>query len=660
MRCLLAGLRCIVLFLVFLFPCFHSFAQINTDRVMLMGRNALFYEDYVLSIQRFSLVINAKPYLHEPYFYRALAKFYLEDFAGAEQDCAQSLRLNPYVAEAYQLRGLCRVHLKRFDEAISDYRKVLSIDPKNQSSWHNLVLCRFELKQYAEADSALAQMIRYWPRQAENMTLKAQVAMARADTVQALALIDSALVIDAFDAQAWTMRSMISLQRGQYEQAEGEINKAILQRPRVAGNFINRALARFHQNNLRGAMEDYDLALEIQPRNYLAHFNRGLLRAQVGDDNRAIEDFNFVLSVEPDNMIAVFNRALLLEQTGDLTGAIRDISAVIDEYPEFWAGYHQRAQIRRKLGDVQGAERDEFRIMKARMESKAGIRRAAAKKTRKQSQRDIDDYASLVEADSDEPEREYESAYRGRVQDRRVELQPMPLYVLTHHRVQSPISRYVPYLPALETLNRDETFSPVFLSSLEQPLDSTALQLHFRDISRLTALLAGTAPTARLYLARALASYQVRDFEAAVNDLQRAISLEPTNALCHFALAQVLCRQHEAANDGADALSQNARLGFRRALDALRRVTELDPRQTYAWYDMGNVHMVLHEYPEARRAYSQALNIDPRFPDAYYNRGLAYLLEGQYQYGLSDLSQAGEYGIYGAYNLIKRYSKLAK
>ena len=38
-------------------------AQINTDRVLLMGRNALYYEDYVLAIQRFNMVITAKPWL---------------------------------------------------------------------------------------------------------------------------------------------------------------------------------------------------------------------------------------------------------------------------------------------------------------------------------------------------------------------------------------------------------------------------------------------------------------------------------------------------------------------------------------------------------------------------------------------------------------------
>ena len=92
-------LRYIFLFFIFHSFIFHSSAQINTDRVMMMGRNALYYEDYVLSIQRFNMVIAAKPYLHEPYFFRGLAKFYLEDFTGAEQDCTESLERNPYVSD---------------------------------------------------------------------------------------------------------------------------------------------------------------------------------------------------------------------------------------------------------------------------------------------------------------------------------------------------------------------------------------------------------------------------------------------------------------------------------------------------------------------------------------------------------------------------------
>lgn len=637
-------------------------AQINTDRMMLMGRNALYYEDYVLSIQRFNLVINAKPYLAEPYFFRGLAKFYLEDFTGAEQDCTEAVARNPYLANNYQLRALCRVNLKKFDLAVEDYRKAISYEPKNKSCWHNLVLCLLELKEDMAADTTLDQMIRYWPSDAENYTIKSQIAFNRTDTVQGLAYLDKALEINPYEGQAWTMRSMVSLQRGLYRQAEEEMDKAIVQLPRVTGNYINRALARYHQRNLRGAMADYDMALEIDPGNYLGHFNRGLLRAQVGDDNRAIEDFNFVLELEPDNMIALFNRALMLDNTGDYRGAIRDISTVIDENPTFWTGYQFRASIRRKIGDVYGAERDEFKVMKAQMDQRyGGGAQQAQGKTRKRSEKNLDDYNKLVEADVNEPERTYASEYRGRVQDKAVELQPEPLYGLTYYRQESAVKRYMPFHKALEELNATGVLlQPLYLSNSETALDENQVKVHLASIGEWTAKIAADESDACLYLARALDYYQVRDFESAMADLDRCVALNPGNPLAWLARVQVKCRQivvsEKSADDSDNRFRPDARLGYRAVLADLDRVTELAPDFSYAYYNKGNIYMLLRDYDKAVADYTEALRLDTRFPDAWYNRGVAHLQAGRLQDGLSDLSRAGELGLYSAYNLIKRYS----
>ena len=62
-------------------------AQLNTDRITSIGRNALYFEDYVLSIQYFNQVIKLKPYLAEPYQLRAIAKIQLSDYQGALRDC---------------------------------------------------------------------------------------------------------------------------------------------------------------------------------------------------------------------------------------------------------------------------------------------------------------------------------------------------------------------------------------------------------------------------------------------------------------------------------------------------------------------------------------------------------------------------------------------
>lgn len=637
-------------------------AQINTDRVMMMGRNALYYEDYVLSIQRFNLVISVKPHLSEPYFFRGLAKFYLEDFTGAEQDCSEAIARNTYMANNYQLRALCRVNLKKYEAASEDYYKTLSLDPRNKSCWHNLVLCLLELKNDAAADTCADQMIRYWPHDAENYTIKSQIAFNRADTVQGLAYLDQALEINPYEGQAWTMRSLVSLQRGEYKQAEEELDKAIAQLPRLTGNYINRALARYHQRNLRGAMDDYDTALEIDPGNYLGHFNRGLLRAQVGDDNRAIEDFNFVLEQEPDNMIALFNRALMLDNTGDYRGAIRDISTVIEENPNFWTGYQFRASIRRKIGDVYGAERDEFKVMKAQMDQRyGGKKQQSPGKTRKRSEKNLDDYNKLVEADVNEAERQYASEYRGRVQDKAVDLQPEPLYVLTYYRRENAVNRYVPYHKTVEQLNDSKVLlQPLYLTNREVSLDEEQLKIHFASIADLTDKIEKGTSDARLLLARALDYYLVRDFEGALADLDRSVALDPNNPLAWLARAQVRCRQIEVAvKSGGEAGKPTVvdpKLGYNAALEDLKRVTELAPDFSYAYYNKGNIYVQLRDYDKALAAYGEALRLDARFPDAYYNRGVAYLLSGKLQDGLADLSRAGELGLYTAYNLIKRYS----
>ncbi len=633
-------------------------AQINTDHVMIMGRNALYYEDYVLSIQRFNMVIAVKPFLSEPYFYRALAKFYLEDYAGADADCANAIERNPYTENNYVLRGLCRVNLQRYDKAEEDYRKATDINPLNSASWHNMVLCQMELKRYERADSTLDTMIAQWPRDPNNYALKAQVAFAVSDTTGALGWLDRALEADAYNGQAWSMRAMVSLNRGEYKEGEEALDKAVLQLPRNANLYINRALARYHQNNLRGAMSDYDTALELEPGNYLGHFNRGLLRAQVADDNKAIEDFNFVLEQEPDNMIALYNRALLLDNTGDYHGAIRDISEVINEYPEFWAGYQARAAIRRKIGDEYGAERDEFKVLKAEMDRRAGVYKSTAK-TRKKSDTDPSKYDKLVEDDSHEPEKnEYTSEYRGKVQNRTVELTPEPMFLLTYYKREGGAISLITYHKLLEALNASGALPyRLYLSNAEASVTEERINAHFDDITAVSERIDGSPRQSTPYLRRALDYYHVRDFNAALADLDSVVSIDSHNALAYYLRAQVrhaqLLAEHPAT---AKELAPEVRMGYAMAQADLERVLALAPDMVYAQYNIGNIHLALGDYARATEAYTKALEMDGKFPYAYYNRGVAWLLSGNTDEGLRDLSQAGEYGLYSAYNLIKRYS----
>ena len=636
----------------------RCYAQINTDRVLLMGRNALYYEDYILAIQRFNMVISAKPWLGEPYFYRGLAKFYLEDYQGAEIDCGNALDKNPYMCNYFMLRALCRINQARYALAADDYIQALKINPLEKTCWHNLVLSRIELKQYEQADSALDVMIKQWPKVPENMTLKAQVALLKTDTVAAEKWVDKALKLNEYEGSAWSMKSMFQANRKEFAEAEKSLDKAILQSPKVANLYINRALARYNQDNLRGAMSDYDAAIEIAPNSYTARYNRGLLRASVGEDNLAIEDLNYVIKMEPDNTIVLYNRALLLDNIGDHNGAIRDISAVIKDYPEFWEGYRKRAEIRRKIGDVYGAERDEYKILKAQMAVATGTYKSSGK-TRKKSEHNIDDYDKLIEEDTHETENLYASEYRGKVQNKQTELKPEPLYIFTYYKNPSDVKLYVAYSKELEKMNaRSILPSMLYLTCDEGNMSEAQLNAHLASITATTSAIAEKGVIKELLFKRALDYYHVRDFENGIADMDSYVLKYGDDVLSLMLRAQ--CRYAQLEVSSSTAQATDLRLGYLMVLQDYTRALDLLPQSPYLHYNVGCMMIKLSDYQGAIAAFGKAIELDNHFPDAWFGRGVAYILNGQLSEGLNNLSQAGEYGLYSAYNLIKKYSNEKK
>ncbi len=90
----------------------------------------------MLAIQYFNQVITAKPYLADPYYFRAVAKFMLDDFkGGAEDDASNCLVRNPYYTAAYQLRGAARQNQEKYELAATDYQRSLEFFLKTGLPW---------------------------------------------------------------------------------------------------------------------------------------------------------------------------------------------------------------------------------------------------------------------------------------------------------------------------------------------------------------------------------------------------------------------------------------------------------------------------------------------------------------------------------------------
>lgn len=645
-------------------------AQLNTRRVMEIGRNALYFEDYVLSIQYFNQVIDAKPFLHEPYFYRALAKFYLEDYTGAELDLDMAIEKNPYISRFYQLRGLCRANRDSLLMAEEDFRKALRFNPHNSELWQNLGTVAMQLQDWGKAARVVDSLLLFYPRNSHAYLMRTQIALNLEDTVTAQKMVELAVHYDRYSADAYGARAVVKSVQGEYEAAEQDLDKAIDLFPNDGGNYLNRALVRYNRNNLRGAMEDYDMALYVEPQNFVAHYNRGILRMELGDDNRAIEDFDKVLDVDPDNTLARFNRALLRSKTGDYRSAVSDFSVVIEAYPNFEYAYQCRAEAYRKMGDSRGAKADEEWLLKRQYEifvnggkAPADEYVASEDKTRKRSERNVRDYNKMISMDIADDKR-YTTEYRGKVQNRNVYVELEPIFVLTYYETASDFAVKRHYYKPVEEMNVLTAGAPLLLTNDERALAEHEVVRHFASVDSLSSSIADAPSDVQLRLKRALDYYLVQELDEAMRDLDLAVAEAPDMWVLYFVRAFVRYKQLEARHINEENAEESLYpkyvsglpdIDFRNVKDDLDKVVELMPDFAYAYFNRANVSAKLNDFKSAIVDYERAVGIDAGFAEAYFNRGLARIYTGNSKDGIADLSKAGELGIFQAYNLIKRF-----
>ncbi|CCX46624.1 putative uncharacterized protein [Bacteroides sp. CAG:927] len=663
-----------------------TIAQINTDQVLRIGRNALYFEDYVLSIQYFNQVIAAKPYLAQPYFFRALAKFNLDDFAGAEADVSTAIEHNPFITDAYELRGVTRQNMGKIKEAVEDYDKALSILPENRGILFNKALALEELKDYDRAEEAFNNLIKHHPRFDSGYLGRAKLYLSIKDTAKAISDIDKALEINKNAVNGYVMRADIAINsHGDYQKALEDMNEAIKLQPRYAGYFINRAFLRHQTDDYYGAMSDYDYAVQLDPLNSVALYNRALLRAEVHDYNRAIDDLNQVIALHPNDYRTLYNRSIVFKEKGDYKDALKDVNKVIEAYPDLAAAYFLRFDIKRLMGD-RSAEKDynhSLALAKQRVKKKTDS--TSGNDTQIGSMADVfgpgignpsgDDsepqevvaarFSSLLTInDNSSVEHEYNNkSIRGKVQNQNMSIDIEPMFVLSYYSAPTELKPTSDYMREVYDLNRTNSLRFILQVTNKEPSLSQEdeIQRHFESIEYYNSYIATHATRVVDFFGRGMDHITVHNYKAAEEDFSRAIDIMPTFTLAWFmrSVARYKDFLSESENNNgnpADAQLklQKARITYNSILSDIDQVLKLSPNSAIAYFNKGVIYVQLQDFTSALSAFNKAIELKPDFGEAYYNRGYVYFKLGNRDNGTADLSKAGELGIVPSYNLMKR------
>ena len=394
----------------------------------------------------------------------------------------------------------------------------------------------------------------------------------------------------------------------------------------------------------------------LDPNNFLGHYNRGLLRAHVGDDNRAITDFDFVLKMEPDNLMALYNRALLLDKTGDLRAAINDYSKVIKRFPNFWTGLENRASCYRRLGMTKQAEEDEFKVYKARLYKHLyGVQpRMDRSQLRKRSDdEEMDKYNQIVVADQEENEHEYKNDYRGKVQNRKVNMEFLPMYELAYLPYVSEVKTYIPYNRRVDAFNAaHKRLHPLYIVCDPGGLSESDTRRHFEWIDSLSSRMptAANNELQALLLQRGVAYAVTQNYEEASADL--GACLQSDSALVLALWQRSVCSLRQSRFNQSQGKDGN--LLYTQALADITNAIHIDPQNPYLFYNRANLYALRNDFAHAIEDYTRAIVIDQHLAEAFFNRGIARLKSNRTQEGIADLSKAGELGLYKAYSVIKQ------
>lgn len=645
---------------------------------MQIGRNALYFEDYVLSIQYFNQIIGAKPYLAKPYFYRGLAKFNLEDYKGAAEDATLAIERNPFISDAFELRGVARQNMGLDSLAIADYDNALKLLPENKNILYNKALALESVKKYDDAEFAFEQLLNAHPGFDGGYLGRAKLYLAKKDTTLAIKDIDKAIEINKNAVNAYLMRADIAINKNQnYAQAATDMDEAIKLQPKIPGFFINRAFIRYRLDDYFGAMSDYDYALQLDPLNVVALYNRALLRMDVHDYNKAIDDLSAVLNLKPQEYRALYNRAVLYREIGDLKNALKDINDVIDGIPGFALGYYLRFDIKHSLGIRSAqADFDKSIALAKKQKAKEGLENLinpskifdlatpANEEISNESEESVaKQFATLLTVtDNANVDGEFNNkGIRGKVQDHRSAIELEPMFALTYYTSPTELKPTGDYLREVDEINNTHALRYVLqVANHESVLtDATDIENHFQSIEYYNSYFASHAPRAIDYFGRAMDQFTVKNYAAAIADFDKAISTAHDFTIAYLMRSVTRHRflMARKSEPGTKIDSELFRAELQLVLSDIDMVIKLSPTMAVAYFNKGTILAENGDYTSAISAFNKSIELKPDFGEAYYNRGYAYFKLGNRSAGMADLSKAGELGIVPSYNLLKRMTR---
>ncbi len=433
----------------------------------------------------------------------------------------------------------------------------------------------------------------------------------------AITAYDEAIRLQPDFANAYVNRGLAKEKLGQHESAIMDYSSAIKIDPTLAGAYNNRGSAQRRLGQHFLAIEDLNTAIQLAPRYVKAYVNRGNAKNSLGHPNEALEDFNTALDLDPDSAEAYNNRGVAKATLMQLPDAIKDFDTAIELNPELVNAYYSRGVTK-------------FIIGKHIREAEADLQ-TALKLTKKIGDANLKSNVELALSHLTE------NTHRV---GKRTKKNLIKVFITYSHAAREARDKLATYL---DTMKRERLIN-IWHDNEILPGDT------WRD--SISKNLAESDILLYLVSANSLASENCnRELAEALNANIKVIPiiLESCDWQNHqLSDFQVLpdkgkpINGWENENEGWQSTAAGIRKVIHKMQTQITSLSDIPQEEILAKleFERGNFLMVLGRIEESIKAYSDVIELNPSYSEAYNNRGVVYADKGEYNRSIKDFNTA--------------------
>lgn len=643
--------RIIILFL-FWMQVTQMSAQLNINHYIRVGETRIQIGNYTGAIEYFNIVLKFKPYLPEAWYFRGVAKMQLEDYRGAINDFNKALEIKPFYPQAILTLGMTYHNLKNFEKAIEFYNKALEYDADNEGIYINRGVAHIAQKKVKEAIEDYNMALSKNPK-------------------STIALMN---------------RSNAKILSGDTKGAIRDLNEVLIIRPHYADAYLNRGLARLDLEDYASALRDFDQCIKLDPKQDMAFNNRGIIKQKLEDYAGALMDYDMALKLNPEMASAYFNRAItkeLLKRPG--YEADYKIAAQLD--PRF--DLDARMLDAKKLAQAQRNQanqknlpqntkpvnhlmpRDSVKTDNTNQQAQSNNQVVSSEDEAEIIARNRRQKLNLVVEDSRDIAKDEKKEDDGLIQNNNIAIDLQPIFVVSAFEKNAvDYDRFQYYNLAIDELNQKNNYNPI-LTITNKPLGQyyetfENFILYFNERIKIS-------NNAHNLLNRGIFYNLTGKYNEAIADLDQSIKMDDKQGIAWFTRANCRYKIHEQVealtgnsnqmimslknknNPTANASANQVQLDYSDILNDYEVALFLNSKFFFGYYNRAYIKLRIGQYKSALEDLNRAIELEPEFAEAYFNRGLTRIFLEDINGGALDLSHAGELGILGAYNIIKRY-----